>query len=105
MLPDLIVGPRRLARLAFGLLPVAVGVGGFWLASAAWGPTWPALLVGGLIGWLLGGGLQRVLVPTMAVEADLAPVLAAVAAPGYPAGGRSRAASSSGRDRCSSRCQ
>lgn len=71
VLPDLIVGPRRLARLAFGLLPVAVGIGGFWLASVAWGPTWPALLVGGLLGWLLGGGLQRVLFPTLAVEADL----------------------------------
>jgi hypothetical protein len=29
--------------------------------------------VGGLIGWLLGGGLQRVLFPTLAVEADLDP--------------------------------
>jgi hypothetical protein len=71
VLPDLIVGPRRLARLAFGLLPVAVGIGGFWLAAMAWGATWPALLVGGLIGWLLGGGLQRVLFPRLAVEADL----------------------------------
>jgi hypothetical protein len=65
--PDLIVGPRRLTRLAFGLLPVAVGIGGFWLGAMAWGPTWPALLVGCLIEWLLGGGLQRVLVPRLAV--------------------------------------
>jgi hypothetical protein len=37
VLPEVIVGPRRLARLTFGLLPVAVGVGGFWLGSLAWG--------------------------------------------------------------------
>jgi hypothetical protein len=47
-LPEAIVGPRRLARVAFALLPAASGVGGFALAALAWGPTWPSLLVGGL---------------------------------------------------------
>jgi hypothetical protein len=54
VLPDLIVGPRRLAPLTSRLLPLAFGVGGFWLAALAWGPTWVALLVGGLLGSLLG---------------------------------------------------
>jgi hypothetical protein len=27
--------------------------------------------VGGLLGWLLGGGLQQVLLPTLSVQADL----------------------------------
>ena len=38
VLPDLIVGPRAAGRLGFGLLPVAVGIGGFWLGAMAWGP-------------------------------------------------------------------
>ena len=50
VLPDLIVGPRRLAPLTFRLSPLAFGVGGFWLAALAFGPTWVALLVGGLLG-------------------------------------------------------
>jgi hypothetical protein len=57
LLPDVIVGPRRLARLACRSLPIAAGVGGFALAAGAWGPTWSALLVGGGLGAGVGVGL------------------------------------------------
>ena len=70
VLPDLIVGPRRLAPLTSRLLPLAFGVGGFWLAALAWGPTWVALLVGGLLGSLLGQWPATGAVPTLAAEAD-----------------------------------
>jgi hypothetical protein len=70
-LPDAIVGPRRIARLAFWLLPISTGLGGFAAAALAWGPTWPALLVGGLLGAAVETGLQRTLFPDLAQEGDL----------------------------------
>jgi hypothetical protein len=55
--------PGLLGRMAFVLVPVLTGVGGLALGVVAWGPTWPALLVGCLIGAVLGGALQLVLFP------------------------------------------
>jgi hypothetical protein len=69
-LPEAIVGPRRIARVAFGLLPVAASVAGFVLAARLWAPTWPALLVGGLVGSAVGSNLQRMLFPGLAREAE-----------------------------------
>jgi hypothetical protein len=67
LLPDVIVGPRRLARLAYRSLPIAAGVGGFALAGA-WGPTWSALLVGGGLGAGVGVGLGLLLFRDLTFE-------------------------------------
>lgn len=70
VLPDAIIGPRRIARVAFGLLTVGTSVAGLVIA-AVWAPTWPALIVGGLVGSAVGTALQRMLFSGLAREAEL----------------------------------
>lgn len=70
VVPDAIVGPRRLARVAFALLMVGTSVAGLAIAAWIWASTWPALIVGGLVGSAVGTGLQRVLFPGLTREAQ-----------------------------------
>ena len=68
LLPDTIVGPRRLARALYRSVLIGAGVAGFALAAVPWGPTWPALLAGGGAGVGAGIGLQILLFRDLVME-------------------------------------
>jgi hypothetical protein len=76
VVPELIVGPHRLARATFGVLPVATTVAAFVIAAregmADWTGTavWVGLLAAGILGSAVGTTLQRIVFPSLARERD-----------------------------------
>jgi hypothetical protein len=69
-LPDLVVGPRRAARTAFGLLPVLGAAGGLAVAAQFLPSSWTGLVIGLIAGSAVGTTLQPILFPGLSAERD-----------------------------------